>query len=62
MFTEKELTIMSRIIGHHVTGTEVDELYEKLLRLVPDSKNMGPFEKTCNHPYGDRPMIDVRGS
>ena len=65
MFTIRELQILARLIGHHVStnfdrnGDDIGQLYDKLLRLYPSAGTEGPFAATIRHPYGARPMIDV---
>jgi hypothetical protein len=60
-FTEQELSIITRIIGNHCLGPNgsykaLDRLYEKLTRVSGD---IGPYKAATEHPYGDRPMIQI---
>lgn len=46
-FTNEELIILARLVGHHCFGGHklVDALYEKLLQLAPEAHHMPAFAR-----------------
>ena len=69
-FTKDELRMLVRLVGHHVCGSAVDGIYNKLFDALfvhgqrasaMDSVAYAPFKAPKNHPYGDRPVIKIDG-
>ena len=65
--TRKELLLLTRLIGHHVAGTELDRLYVALCKSCGDNHiayaevdKPLPNAKPGDHPYGKRNMLVLK--
>ena len=58
--TREEFMVVARLIGHHVTGTMLNRLYEEEIYPYSDGKlaeRMGPLETSTENFYPGRPMV-----
>lgn len=65
--TKQELSLLTRLIGHHTVGSELDVLYEALCRSCcanhigyTDVEKPLPNAIKDSHPYGDRNLLVLK--